>query len=368
MFVYMENHLAQIVSLIAKVVDGESLTVAQAQRAFETIFMYDKRGYHFLALITALHTKKETVDELFGLIKTHLKLGAPLKLDISSEEITDLSGSGGGKIKTFNVSTTASFIVAAAGFKVLKNAYWAVTGLTGSADIFEAFGIKIKDLNKKKIVRTLKRVGISPIFYPLISPKLKNRGELSCKIFLKAGIKIRTPFHLVTNLISPVQMKYRIYGLYDKEYLETIAKLFIKLGYRRSLTFWAEGGLDEISNFSKTIVVEQTGNRMERYEITPEDLGLKRAKVEDIVTSSRQENIKPCLRILMGKERGPKADLVAANAGAAFYVMGKASSLKCGVNLARELIVEGAGFRVLRELVAEIGDKRKLSAWLEGVG
>ncbi len=368
MFMHMDDHLAQIVPFIAKVVDGESLTTAQAQQAFETIFMYDKWGYHFLALITALHTKGETANELFGLIKARLKLGAKIKLDIPADLVTDLSGSGGGKIRTFNVSTTASFIVAAAGFKVLKNAYWAVTGLTGSADIFEAFGIRIKDLNKKKIARALKKVGISPIFYPLISPKLRNRGELSRKIFLKAGIKIRTPFHLVTNLISPVHMRYRIYGLYDKDYLETTSKLFIKLGYKRTLTFWAEGGLAEISNFGKTIVVEQAGKRIERYEITPEDLGLKRARVEDIVTLSRQENIKTFLRILMGKEQGPKADLVAANAGAAFYVMRKVSSLKDGVNLARKLIAQGDGFKVLKKIVAEMGDKRELSAWLEGIG
>ena len=197
--------LISIVPLVSKSVEGGDLTRHEAARAFETVFKYDKHGYYLLALISAMHARGESSEELAGMVDANLKLATKLKLrgkDKNNvlQKLTDLSGSGGGQVKTFNVSTTASFIVAAAGMYILKNTYWAVTGITGSADIFEAFGILIRELTKHKIVKMLQTGHIAPIYLPLISPKLQNRAEALNIIFKQQGLRIRTPFHIVSIL------------------------------------------------------------------------------------------------------------------------------------------------------------------------
>lgn len=361
------SKLDAIVPLIAKVVDGEDLTTKEAEKVFTHIFLYDKEGFHFATFMAAIHAKKETADELFGFVNTHLKLGVELKPKISPEKTTDLSGSGGGLIKTFNVSTTASFIVAASGYTVLKNAFWAITGTTGSADIFDAFGVSVVKLSKRKIEKSLERVGICPIYYPLISPRLTNRGEISRKIYLEKNIHVKTPFHLASNVTTPVPMKYRIYGLYSRRYLEIIAKLFSKLKYKKTLTFYGEGGLPEVSNIGKTIVVEQDESRFKEYTINPSNLGVKKAKVSEIKTGGKEKNIIDFLRVLLGKEKGPKADLVAINAAASLYVMGESKSIAESVPKAKEIIKSGEGFRVLEKLVKYQGDTKLLKYWLSRV-
>jgi len=359
--------LDKIVPLIAKVVDGNDLTAKEAEEAFTTIFLHDREGFHYSILISAIHAKGETSDELLGLISVHNKLGIKLKPNILVDKTTDLSGSGGGIIKTINVSTTASFIVAAAGYKVLKNAYWAITSFTGSADIFDEFGVSVAKLTRKKIKKSLEQVGISPIYFPLISPKLKNRGNLSRQFFIKNKFRVKTPFHLINNVITPIPMKYRIYGLYSDKYLETVGELFAKLGYKKTLTFYGEPGLPEISNVGKTTFIEQNSKSLKRYSLTPRDLGVKKATIKQIQTGGKKQNIIDFLRILMGKEKGAKSDLVAINAAASLYVLGETKSIRDSVPKAQRIIKEGEGFRVLKKLVKHYGNSQLLQKWLKEI-
>ena len=353
--------------LIAKVVESNDLSPEEAEEAFTNIFLYDKEGFHFLAFIAALHAKGETSDELLGMVTTHEKLGMKLKPEIPIEKTTDLSGSGGGVIKSFNISTTASFIVAAAGYKVLKNAYWAVTSPTGSADVFDTFGISVAKLTAKRVEKSLEEIGICPIYFPLIGPKLKNRGIISRKIFGEKKFRIKTPFHLASNVTTAVPMKRRIYGLYSEKYLETIGELFSKLGYEKTLTFYGEGGLPEISNIGKTLIVEQNGKKSKKYSIKPSDLGVRKATIKQIETGGKEQNIIDFLRVLRGKEKETKSDLVAINAAATFYVMGETKSITEGVPKAQRIIKGGEGFSILEKLVKSQGDYKSLARWLEKI-
>lgn len=366
----VSQKLVKIVPLIAKVVNGQALNIGESQKAFETIFKYDTQGYYMLALISALHAKGETAEELVGLVTANTNLAQKLSLPGKDAQtilpkITDLSGSGGSLVKTFNVSTTASFIVAAADLYVLKNAYWAVTGLTGSADIFEAFGINLNTLNKDKIVQALKSVHIAPIYVPLISPNLQNRAKALKIIFKDLGLKIKTPFHIVSNIISALPIKKRIYGIYSPKYLDILGDLFIKLKFKHTLTFYGEPGLPELSNVGKTYIVEQEGKNIDKYTLCPKDLGVKKADIADINTYSREENIRIFLKILLNKEHGAKADLAFINAGASLYVTGYAKTIKQGVLKAKELVASGKAFNILYNLVAKFGDLNKLEKWVE---
>ena len=369
----INKNLFKITPLIARVVEGKTLNAKQSQKAFETIFKYDTQGYYMLAIISAMHARQETAEELAGLVNANLNLAHKLKLPNMHKSrilnnLTDLSGSGGGSVKTFNVSTTASFIVASAGLYALKNAYWAVTGLTGSADIFDAFGIKVESLNAKTITEMLLAVHISPIYFPLISPKLQNRAKVLKIIFNEQGIKIKTPFHIVSNIISALPVKKRIYGIYSYKYLDTLGQLFMQLGFKHTLTFYGEPGIPEISNVGKTYIVEQRGKNLEKYILVPKELGMKQYETADIRTFSKQENIITFLRVLLNKEHGAKADLAFINAGASLYVTGHAKSIKQGVLKAKELIVSGEAFNVLHNLVAKFGDLNKLDMWIERAG
>lgn len=359
-------YLDQIIPFLAKAVDGHNLTTLESEKLVHHIFVYDTVGLHFAAWVGAMHAKSETSDELLGFLRATAKLGVKFTAsDFDINRTTDLSGTGGGKFKSFNVSTTSSFLIAAAGYTVPKEAYFALTGPTGSADMFTAFGIDVLNLTGKQCEKTLKKVGICPIIAPSISPELANRNLISRKFWFERRIRVHSPMHLASNIFSPLPMKYRIYGCYSERYLEILGNLFKKLGFQKTLTFCADIGLPEISNVGKTTIVEQNGNKIRKYILTPSDLGIRSAKPMEIATGGRDQNILNFLRILTGKEHGPKADLAAINAAAALYVLGESKSIAASVPKAQEIIKTGAGFEVLQKLVREIGQLKLLHTWLK---
>jgi anthranilate phosphoribosyltransferase len=221
--------------------------------------------------------------------------------------------------------------------------------------MFTAFGVDFLRLTKERIEEALKEVGVCPIFAPFISPKLVNRGKLSRKFFVERQVRVRSPFHLASNIYSPLPMKHRIYGCYSGEYLETLASLFRKLGFERTLTFYADIGLPEISNVGKTTIVEQNGNKIKKYTVKPNDLGVKEAREEDIKTGGKEQNITDFVRILQGKEKGAKADLVAINAGAALYALDDVKTIREGMKKARQILESGTGYKKLEKLISIIG-------------
>jgi anthranilate phosphoribosyltransferase len=364
----MEEKLKEATSLIAKIVDGNDLTAKEAERAFTDIFLHDKEGYHYLALCATLHTKGEISDELLGLCRSTAKLGEKLTPKVSASKITDLAGTGGGKIKTINVSTAASFVVAGAGYTVAKQAMFGITSPTGSADIFMAFGIDNYRLKLNQVNRTLEKIGICPFYIAPMSPKLKNRSMLAKKIFAEKGITIKTAFHIAAFAFSPTLLKRRIYGCFSEKYLEVLGELFFKLGNERTLVLYGVDGLPEASNVGKTIVVDQKGKRIKRYTLTPRDFSLKKAKADKVRTGGRERNIIDFLRVLYDKEKGAKRDIVLANASASFYALGRVKSFSEGTMLARQIINEGLAFKKLETLVEALGDENKLENWKKKAG
>ena len=353
--------LHEIDATLAKLVDGNDLTAEEAEDLIHHIFVYDTDGMHFATWVGAIHAKGETADELQGFLNATAKLA--IKFEASNFDInktTDLSGTGGGKFKSINVSTAASFVVAAAGFTVAKEAYYAVTSLTGSADVFTTFGVDFPKLTKEQIEQTLHEVGICPIFTPFISPNLANRSQLSRKYFGGRQVRVCSPFHLASNIYSPLPMNHRIYGCYSERYLEVLAKLFMKLGFKRSLTFYAKIGLPEISNVGKTTIVEQNGEQIKRYVVKPKDIGVTEAKEKEIKTGGKEQNIVDFVEILRGRQKGAKSDLVAVNAGAALYAMEDFESIADGTNKVREILKAGEGYRKFEQLINAIGSPELL--------
>lgn len=365
----VEMELADLNPIIRKVMQRENLSVEETKDSIMTILEKDTTGYFYLAFVTALTTKGETADELFGFYKAIEALSPKIKTGINSNNLIDLSGTGGAKLKTINVSTAASFVVAGSGVKVSKQAQFGITSLTGSADIFSTFGIDVRKCGEKQLVEGLDKVGIMPSYYMFFSPGFKNRAELNKKIIGENKLGIRTPFHLVAFTFSPiVEMKRRIYGVFDEKFLPVLVEVFQKAGYERGMVFSGIDGLCEVSNIGNTRIIEFKKNKQETYQITPEDLGLKKSKYEDIKGISKDQNIIDFIEVLYNKNKGAKRDIVLANAAAAFYTLEKVSDLKEGVEMARTTIEDGKASKKLEELVEFVGDKGLLQFYLGKAG
>ena len=342
--------------ILAKLVDGNNLNTEETEKLIFHIFLYDTEGYHLATFIGAIHAKGETEDELLGFLNATKSLTTKIDLGIDSNKVTDLSGTGGGKFKSINVSTTASFIVAGAGYTVAKESYFASTSPTGSADVFTALGVDFFKLNKKQIEQTLKEIGICPVITPFISPRLTNRGKIVMKFFVERQIGVLSPFHLVSNLQLPLIINHRIYGCYSSKYLDVFARLFRKMAYKKTLTFYADIGMPEISNVGYTTIVEQNGQKIKKYIIKAKDLGIKEANAKDIKTNGKVQNIFDFVNILKCKNSGPKADLAIINAAAALFALEDVKTLKEGVNKAKQILNDGKAYLKLEKLIKRIGN------------
>jgi len=357
--------LKDLVPLIQKITEGESLSAAEAERAFTTVEAEDEACYHYFTLLASLHTKGETSDELLGFCHTNQHFVPPFDVGRDADSVIDLSGTGGDQIKTPNISSAAAFVVASRGITVIKQAFFAVTGLTGSADLMQNFGVDplmISREGKERLKAILDATGML-IYHAnsMANPEIR-KGYFSfwLKKVPEIGLSFRTAYHLAANAYSPIPMRKRVYGVFHDRYLKPLAELFQKMGYRKGLVFHGVGGLDEVSNIGPTKIVEFSTNGIKEYSISPSDAGLGTSHVDQIRGVNRETNILDFLRIIYGKEKGPKRDLVLMNAAAAFYAMDQATNWRAGVNIAAGLIDDGKVSKTFEKYVKFSGDLHKL--------
>ncbi len=357
----MRKDISKILTKLSK---GENLTVEETEEAFDVCITEDKEGYFFATLLMGIMAKGATVEELLGFCRSRQKLLPKIELGIDPAKITDNSGTGGDKLKTFNVSTTAAFIISAADITVVKQSFYAVTSVGGSGDLFRELGVDVKKTSDAKIMeKAIKQVGFVPYVDSfLISPD-KIPGYNFFEKRAEIGLNYLTPYHLASNVLSPIKMERRVYGVFDNKYSKILAQLLQKLGYKKGLIVYGVGGLDEVSNIGDTEIVEFTEDKLDTYTVSPEDFGIKKANYDDIKAISAEQNVIDFLRILFNKEKGPKRDIVLMNAAASFYIMDKVSDFKDGVELAKRILEENKAANKLTELVETIGDIEKLNQW-----
>jgi anthranilate phosphoribosyltransferase len=356
--------LKEIASLIYKVSNRENLTSEETRKAFNVLAKEDSDGYYYLAFTLGLMAKGPSIDELYGICQSFDDRATKLNLAVDPRDITDLSGTGGDQVKTINVSTAASFIVAGAGLCVAKQAFKSFTGITGSIDVFQELGINVPltNGNPKLVERALEKIGIAPYYYPAFSKEFTNRVNFIKKM-REIGITFLTPYHLLAFAYSPIKMEARIYGVFSDKYLLILAKVLRRLGFKRGMVVHGVDGLDEVSNIGTTKICEFTEDNFDKYSVTPEELGIRKAKFEDIQAISREQNIIDFLKILYGQEKGPKRDIVLINAGASLYITGRAKNLKEGKELAESIVEEGKASQKLETLVSFMGEPSKLERW-----
>ena len=293
------------------------------------------------AVLIALRTKGETIDELVGLATTMRLLATPVACD--RDDLIDTAGTGGGR-PTFNVSTTAALIAAGAGCAVAKHGNRSATGLSGSADLLEALGVRI-DLTPEAVAQCIDEAGFGFMFAPA------HHGATRHVVPVRKELAVRTIFNFLGPLTNPAGATRQVIGVSDPAFLDTIAGALARLGAVKALVVSSEDGLDEMSTAGSTTVVEVDGPEIHSYALAPEDVGLRRGRYEDVAGGPPEDNAAVTRRIFAG-EAGPARDLAALNAGAAIYVAGRADTLESGVRAAEEALDSGAAAEALDRLFA----------------
>src|SRR5919106_1354055 len=292
------------------------------------------------AVLIALRTKGETVDELVGLATTMRRLAKPVRTE--REDLIDTAGTGGGR-PTFNVSTTAALIAAGAGCAVAKHGNRSATGMSGSADVLEALDVRI-DLKPDAVARCISDVGFGFMFAPA------HHGATRFVVPVRKELAVRTIFNFLGPLTNPAGATRQLIGVSDPTFLDTIAGALARLGARKALVVSSADGLDEMSTSGTTRVVEVDGPELRSYEVSPEEVGLARARPEELAGGTPDANAATTRRIFEG-ERGPQRDLAVLNAGAAIYVAGTVENLEEGVRAAEAAIDSGGAAATLERLV-----------------
>ena len=325
---------------ISSLVSGRSLTMEEAASVMEEIMQGEATPAQFGAFVTALRFKGETVDEIVGLAKTMRSKAIPVSV---SGPVVDTCGTGGDGSHTFNISTTAAFVVAGAGLKVAKHGNRAMSSQCGSADVLEALGVKI-DLNAEQVQRCLEEVGIGFMFAPVFHPAMKYAAAP------RREIGIRTIFNILGPLTNPAGARAQVLGVAEEPLMEKLASALQGLDCHHALVVHGEDGLDEITITEKTKICELKDDGIKSYSISPEDLGLSRAKLDSLKGGTLDENAALLRRILVGVP-GPQRDVVLMNAAAGLLAGDKVETLQQGVALAKEVIDSGKALEKLEQLI-----------------
>jgi anthranilate phosphoribosyltransferase len=333
--------LAILTEAIDALASRRDLTAEQAAAVLAEIMEGNASEVQTAAVLIALRTKGETVDELVGLATTMRRLATPVRTD--RDDLIDTAGTGGGR-PTFNVSTTAALIAAGAGCAVAKHGNRSATGLSGSADVLEALGVRI-DLGPEEVARCIEQAGFGFMFAPA------HHGATRFVVPVRKELAVRTIFNFLGPLTNPAGATRQVIGVSDAAFLDTIAGALAKLGAAKALVVSSADGLDEMSTSGTTRVVEVDGPELRSYEVSPEDVGLARARPEELAGGNPADNAATTRRIFEG-ERGPQRDLAVLNAGAAIYVAGRVDTLEEGVRAAEAAVDEGHAAAGLERLVA----------------
>jgi anthranilate phosphoribosyltransferase len=319
---------------------GTHLTSDQASAVLAEIMAGNATEVETAAVLIALRTKGETVAELAGLARAMRSFATPVRP--TRTDLVDTAGTGGGS-PTFNVSTTAALIAAAAGCAVAKHGNRSATSRSGSADVLEALGVPI-DLAPEAIAASIDQHGFGFMFAPY------HHGATRYVVPVRKQLAVRTIFNFLGPLTNPAGARRQVIGVSDPRFQQVVAGAAAELGVEKAMVCASEDGLDELSISAPTHVVEADGSE---YDVAPEDVGLARAALDEVRGGSPDENADIVRRIFAG-ETGPRRDLAVLNAGAAIYVAGQADDLAAGVRAAEAAIDDGRARTTLEQLVAGV--------------
>ena len=331
--------------LIKKAEAGTHLSRQEAESAMEEILSGHAGEDSIIALLSALRTKGETIEELVGFARAMRRHATPIFSDTSRTEtlLVDTCGTGGDASGTFNISTTAAFVAAGAGVRVAKHGNRSISSKCGSADVLEALGISL-DVTPERVGAAINEIGIGFLFAPALHTAMRHAMSARRRLG-------RTAFNLLGPLTNPAGARAQIAGVFSADVVEKVASVLAELGVERAFVVHGAGGLDEISLAGETKVGEVRGGTVRVYEVTPEDFGLGRAPISAISGGDAAHNA-ALIRAILNGEPGPRRDIAIANAAAALVAAGRAADFLEGARIAAESIDSGAALNKLDALIA----------------
>jgi anthranilate phosphoribosyltransferase len=323
--------------VLDRLLAGEDLDEATAAEVLGTIMRGEAEAAHVAGLLVALRAKGESPAEIAGFVRAMLDAATPLDVD---GPLVDTCGTGGDGAGTFNVSTVAALVVAAAGVRVAKHGNRAASGRCGSADLLEAWGVAI-DLPPAEAARTIAELGIGFLYARTFHPSMRYVAPV------RAQLGVRTVFNVLGPLSNPAGAAHQVVGVADARLAPVMADALARLGKRHALVFRGDDGLDEVSTTGPSTVWEVRDGEVTRWTLDPAELGVPTATLDDLLGGGVEENVAIADRILSG-ETGQPADLVAVNAAAALYAADVVDDVAGGLARAQEVLASGAA-RELRD-------------------
>jgi anthranilate phosphoribosyltransferase len=325
-----------------RVLNRESLSVADARAAMEGILSGEATTAQITALLAALRVKGETADELQGLVVAMRRSAVRIEHGITDRVVLDTCGTGGDSQGTLNVSTLAAVVVAACGVAVAKHGNRSLSSQCGSADLFEALGVKLLS-DPELIARSIREVGMGFLFAPALHPAMKHAQAA------RAELKTRTVMNLLGPLTNPAGATAQLAGAPSQQAAELMAVTLSSLGLPRGYVVHGHDGLDEVSTTGPSHLFGITRGAIDHVMVQPEDFGVHRTSIERLKGGSIETNRDIALAVLGGAE-GPCLDIVLVNAAVALMAAGQAVSYKDGMARARQAVASGAALAKLSAL------------------
>ena len=332
---------------ILKLAKKEDLTYGMAEEVMNEIMSGKATPVQMSAYLTALALKGETIDEITASaagMRAHC-----IKL-LHDMDVLEIVGTGGDGSNSFNISTTSSLVIAAAGVPVAKHGNRAASSKSGAADVLEALGVDIT-IPPERSAQLLKDINICFLFAQNYHVAMKYVAPI------RKELGIRTVFNILGPLSNPAGANMELMGVFDESLVEPLAQVMAKLGVARGMVVYGRDRLDEISMCESTAVCEIKDGWFQSYELTPEQFGYERCDKSELTGGTPEENAEITRAILEGREKGAKRQAVCLNAGAALYITGRTETIEEGVRLAEKLIDEGVALKKLDEFITESNRK-----------
>ncbi len=327
---------------IKKIIHRQDLSAREAEEAMTIIMSGRATDAQIGGYLVGLRMKGETVPEISGSARAMRAHAAPVQLALNGEDLLDTAGTGGDGAHTFNISTTAAFIIAGAGRKVAKHGNRAASSRSGSADVLEALGVRL-DLSPEQVGRCIQEVGIGFLFAPAFHPAMKHA------IGPRRQLGLRTIFNLLGPLTNPAGATHQLIGVFDPALTEPMARVLGDLGGRAAMVVHGHGGLDELTTGGPNRISHLRRGQVQTYEFDARSLGLRHAPPEVLRGGDPAQNARMMQALLAGEDDSPRRDVALLNAAAALAC--ETGDFAAGLAVARQSLESGAAYDKLQNLI-----------------
>ena len=339
---------------ITKISSKSNLSYDDMSKVMDDILTGKVSADETTSFLGALTEKGETDQELLAMLDKMQQNAVHIHPKIN-QKIIDVCGTGGDKMNTFNISTTASFVIAVSGVVVAKHGNKSVASTSGSSDIFEYFAYDL-NMEPQQVQEIIEKFGIGFMFAPKFHPAMKNVAEA------RKRLGKRTAFNLLGPLCNPAQVKHQLVGVYSKEYLGRIISLLESRGSESIMTVISEDGLDELSTTSKNYIYHLNKGEVTSSVLDPVELGLSKAKISDLQISTKNEAINAFTDVLRGTAKKPMLEITALNAAAGLIVGGFSEKFDEALEISLQSIKSGKAYDLFTSFIKYCGDISKVEA------